>query len=323
MPRSFRAFAANPQASTSLSNCPPNADMAKIARQIEIERRFAEQFPSLQLSRRSGQAQPGYPQHLHRAPPQLHVRTASMPQYQRDGAESGSQPSPLVPPVSYPLPPTPESRSISPTALGSSTARPESANSDPLPAPVPVHVPRELAAARRWTMAGIPDDPSLQPPLFGMGMPPGPLPLPWELPQQTQHLDIGMTDSISDFRLASGGQEPYTQDSYDMFQTSTPVQSAFPASGEWQPGDDFTSSLDRFTFEPAEVTADTTSIYGSPSRSPTSTAVPTSGTGTATPNVLWATWLNMDDDAEPLALGSIDPLGSSGLQSQAAVSAQV
>ncbi|KAK4131439.1 hypothetical protein BT67DRAFT_444688 [Trichocladium antarcticum] len=321
MPRSFRAFGVNAQSSTLSSDYPPNTDMAKIARQIEIERRFAEQFPTLQLSRRPGQAH-GYPQHLDQAPRQLHARTASMSQYQH-GTKSRNQPSPLAPPVSYPLPPTPQSRSISPNVLESSTTRPGSANSDPLPAPIPIHVPEGLAATRRWTIAGIPDDPSLQAPLFQFGMAPGPLPLPWELPQQTRPTDtIGMTEPCGEFRLAGGNQEPFTQDLYHMIPTSIHVQPVYPGSGEWQARDGFAPLLDTFMFEPAESSVATASVHGSPSRSPASPVVPTDGTGTTTPNVSWASWLNIDDDVEPQALGSINPLGSSGLQAKV-VSAQV
>lgn len=330
VPRGFRALAANPQGSAlSQTAIPPNADVAKLAHQAEIDRRFAEQFPNLQLSRRLGPAQPGFRPSLHPVPPPP-PRLQTSPtntRYQRGRTASLSEASPLTPPVPYPLPPTPESRSVSPVTMRSSSARPESARSDPLPAAA--DAPGEQQPApRRWTTAGIPDDPALQLPAFEM--PPDPLPMTWELPLQpvAPSASVDMTNSFAEFTLSGSGSDEgmmdnmsaaadpgYPQDPYYAYHPDTPMQFVFPDPASWyrdmtdmqtkRGGDDnFATSLEAFTFHATENTASVvTAAAISPRQSPTGSPVPPAaeGAGSATPSESWAAWLNIDDDLGPPA----------------------
>jgi len=150
-------------------------DLARIAHHAEIERRFAEQFPNLQLSSRRlpGQMLPqqslGFHHHhrLHQA-----AAAAVMPQLSQQSTQ-GSTAATL--PTAYPLPPTPQSRPVSPTARPSS--RRASVNSNTVSGSASASSTSALtsssatsqssskiadssqgstaSAPRRWTVAGI------------------------------------------------------------------------------------------------------------------------------------------------------------------------
>ncbi|KAL2023759.1 hypothetical protein VTK56DRAFT_1473 [Thermocarpiscus australiensis] len=308
IPHHYRAFAKGRAGSLDLgyrSNAYPssNAALASLEHYAEIERRFAEEFPQLQRSRWTARSVPPPPfqqapsSQVPQIPTTVSFQAAVMPQYQPDGTtSSGSQASSETQdPSSYPMPPAPLEGSLSPPDLGSESASLASTSSNP---PLPsFDADGERPAKRRWTMAGILDDPSLPVPSFPVLTDPS-LPFSSELPQEKSMtaIDPNLTDSFATFFLGGGGggggdmlgTEPLP--GWDNFCNSFSITGQGQASLAATAGFDEVSNF-------AEPTATSADI--SPRQSPANPAEQPDGDHAAASSESWDAWLNIDDDLPP------------------------